>query len=61
MPQMVQVSQTAPVPPQTLDVEESVPGAMLPSPGATGAVSELPRPDAAAGSVDARGRGLQPL
>jgi len=34
-------SQTAPVPPQNLDAEESVLGAMLLSPGAIGAVSEI--------------------
>ena len=41
MQQAVQVSQTAPVPPQNLDAEESVLGAMLLSPGAIGAVSEV--------------------
>ena len=41
MPQAVQVSQAAPVPPQNLDAEESVLGAMLLSPGAIGAVSEV--------------------
>jgi replicative DNA helicase len=41
MPQVVQVSQAAPVPPQNLDAEESVLGAMLLSPGAIGAVSEV--------------------
>jgi replicative DNA helicase len=38
--QLAQVS-TAPVPPQNLDAEESVLGAMLLSPGAIGAVSEI--------------------
>ncbi|HEX2496201.1 MAG TPA: DnaB-like helicase N-terminal domain-containing protein, partial [Gaiellaceae bacterium] len=33
--------QTAPVPPQNLDAEESVLGAMMLSPGAIGAVSEI--------------------
>src|SRR5438067_7075317 len=36
-----QHSQTAPVPPQNLDAEESVLGAMMISPGAIGAVSEV--------------------
>jgi replicative DNA helicase len=36
-----QPSQTAPVPPQNLDAEESVLGAMMISPGAIGAVSEV--------------------
>src|SRR5689334_3778526 len=46
MPQVAQIaqapesSQTAPVPPQNLDAEESVLGAMMLSPGAIGAVSE---------------------
>ena len=39
--QPAQVSQTAPVPPQNLDAEESVLGAMMLSPGAIGAVSEV--------------------
>jgi replicative DNA helicase len=39
--QLAQVSQTAPVPPQNLDAEESVLGAMMLSPGAIGAVSEI--------------------
>jgi replicative DNA helicase len=39
--QVAQVSQTAPVPPQNLDAEESVLGAMMLSPGAIGAVSEI--------------------
>src|SRR5436305_4284051 len=34
-------SQTAPVPPQNLEAEESVLGAMMLSPGAIGAVSEV--------------------
>src|SRR2546430_15855768 len=38
--QAPQSSQTAPVPPQNLDAEESVLGAMMLSPGAIGAVSE---------------------
>jgi len=47
MPQVAQLaqapqpSQTAPVPPQNLDAEESVLGAMMISPGAIGAVSEV--------------------
>jgi replicative DNA helicase len=39
--QVAQLSQTAPVPPQNLDAEESVLGAMMLSPGAIGAVSEI--------------------
>ena len=39
--QLAQASQTAPVPPQNLDAEESVLGAMMLSPGAIGAVSEV--------------------
>jgi replicative DNA helicase len=39
--QVAQLSPTAPVPPQNLDAEESVLGAMLLSPGAIGAVSEI--------------------
>src|SRR6266487_4114616 len=39
--QAPQPSQTAPVPPQNLDAEESVLGAMMLSPGAIGAVSEV--------------------
>src|SRR6266487_1614251 len=39
--QAPQPSQTAPVPPQNLDAEESVLGAMMISPGAIGAVSEV--------------------
>ncbi len=39
--QAAQSSQTAPVPPQNLDAEESVLGAMMLSPGAIGAVSEI--------------------
>jgi replicative DNA helicase len=38
---LAQVAQTAPLPPQNLDAEESVLGAMLLSPGAIGAVSEI--------------------
>jgi replicative DNA helicase len=38
---VVQLTQTAPVPPQNLDAEESVLGAMMLSPGAIGAVSEV--------------------
>src|SRR5215210_1780186 len=41
MAQLAQVSQTAPVPPQNLEAEESVLGAMMLSPGAIGAVSEV--------------------
>src|SRR5438874_3937712 len=40
MAQTVSVAPTAPVPPQNLDAEESVLGAMMLSPGAIGAVSE---------------------
>jgi replicative DNA helicase len=40
MVQAPPLSQTAPAPPQNLEAEESVLGAML-SPGATGAVSEI--------------------
>jgi len=39
--QVAQSSQTAPVPPQNHDAEESVLGAMMLSPGAIGAVSEI--------------------
>jgi len=39
--QVAQSSQTAPVPPKNLDAEESVLGAMMLSPGAIGAVSEI--------------------
>jgi hypothetical protein len=35
------LSQTAPVPPQSLEAEETVLGAMMLSPGAAGAVSEI--------------------
>ncbi|HET7854943.1 MAG TPA: replicative DNA helicase [Gaiellaceae bacterium] len=38
---LAQPSQAAPVPPQNLDAEESVLGAMMLSPGAIGAVSEI--------------------
>jgi replicative DNA helicase len=38
---VAQLSQTAPVPPQNLEAEESVLGAMMLSPGAIGAVSEV--------------------
>jgi replicative DNA helicase len=41
MAQPVQALATAPVPPQNLDAEESVLGAMMLSPGAIGAVSEI--------------------
>ena len=41
MAQLAQVSSTAPVPPQNLEAEESVLGAMMLSPGAIGAVSEI--------------------
>jgi replicative DNA helicase len=41
MAQLVPVSDTAPVPPQNLEAEESVLGAMMLSPGAIGAVSEI--------------------
>jgi len=39
--QLAQASTTAPVPPQNLEAEESVLGAMMLSPGAIGAVSEV--------------------
>ena len=39
--QVAQLSSAAPVPPQNLDAEESVLGAMMLSPGAIGAVSEI--------------------
>ena len=39
--QVAQFSSTAPVPPQNLEAEESVLGAMMLSPGAIGAVSEI--------------------
>jgi replicative DNA helicase len=41
MAQVAQISQTAPVPPQNLEAEESVLGAMMLSHGAIGAVSEI--------------------
>ena len=41
MAAVAQSTQTAPVPPQNLDAEESVLGAMMLSPGAIGAVSEI--------------------
>ena len=41
MAQVAHLSQAAPVPPQNLDAEESVLGAMMLSPGAIGAVSEI--------------------
>ena len=41
MSQLADLPQTAPVPPQSLDAEESVLGAMPLSPGATGAVREI--------------------
>ncbi|HKP19592.1 MAG TPA: replicative DNA helicase [Gaiellaceae bacterium] len=41
MYQIAEASLTAPVPPQNLDAEESVLGAMMLSPGAIGAVSEV--------------------
>ncbi|MGH3104835.1 MAG: replicative DNA helicase [Gaiellaceae bacterium] len=41
MAQVAQLAHTAPVPPQNLDAEESVLGAMMLSPGAIGAVSEI--------------------
>jgi replicative DNA helicase len=41
MAQVAPVSHSAPVPPQNLEAEESVLGAMLLSPGAIGAVSEI--------------------
>jgi replicative DNA helicase len=41
MAQVAQLPQAAPVPPQNLEAEESVLGAMMLSPGAIGAVSEL--------------------
>src|SRR2546421_4430463 len=44
MVQAPPLSQTAPVPPQNLEAEESVLGAMMLSPGAIGAVSEVLSP-----------------
>jgi len=44
MQQVVHASSTVPVPPQNLDAEESVLGAMMLSPGAIGAVSEVLSP-----------------
>src|SRR5579872_525718 len=41
MAQLAPVAPTAPVPPQNLEAEESVLGAMMLSPGAIGAVSEI--------------------
>jgi len=41
MSQLADLPQTAPVPPQNLEAEESVVGAMPLSPGETGAVSEI--------------------
>src|ERR1700745_2712131 len=41
MAQLAAVSQTAPIPPQNLEAEESVLGAMMLSPGAIGVVSEI--------------------
>src|SRR5881392_1668721 len=41
MTQVVSSATTAPVPPQKLEAEESVLGAMMLSPGAIGAVSEV--------------------
>ena len=41
MAQLAQLAATAPVPPQNLEAEESVLGAMMLSPGAIGAVSEI--------------------
>ena len=41
MAQLARVSESAPVPPQNLDAEESVLGAMMLAPGAIGAVSEI--------------------
>ena len=41
MAQLAPVPQTAPLPPQNLDAEESVLGAMMLAPGAIGAVSEV--------------------
>src|SRR5512146_1574149 len=41
MAQLAQASQPAPVPPQNLEAGESVLGAMMISPGAIGAVSEI--------------------
>ncbi len=45
MAQRASATPTAPVPPQNLDAEESVLGAMMLSPGAIGAVSETLKPD----------------
>src|SRR6266498_4320828 len=44
MAQLAQVPDSAPVPPQNLEAEESVLGAMMLSPGAIGAVSEVLEP-----------------
>jgi replicative DNA helicase len=44
MAQLAQVPDSAPVPPQNLEAEESVLGAMMLSPGAIGAVSEVLSP-----------------
>ena len=41
MSQLADLPQTAPVPPQNLEAEESVVGAMPLSPGGTGAVSGI--------------------
>ena len=41
VPALSSPQQTAPVPPQNLEAEESVLGAMMLSPGAIGAVSEV--------------------
>ena len=41
MSQLADLSQTAPVPPQNLEAEQSVLGAMPLSPGAIGAVGEV--------------------
>src|SRR5438128_12590587 len=41
MVQVAPATPTAPIPPQNLDAEESVLGAMMLSPGAIGAVSEV--------------------
>jgi replicative DNA helicase len=41
MSQLADLPQTAPVPPQSLEAEESAGWAMLLSPGATGAVGEI--------------------
>lgn len=56
--QVAQPTRAAPVPPQNLDAEESVLGAMMLSPGAIGAVSEIAATAEVCpqGQANARGR-----